>query len=289
MSSVNSTSQLHEQLNRNSTPYQDPLVRVGWDALSLDEYWLPESAVSLHGTTEYRQLPAAQRRRLSQFEYIHFLQAGLWLEGIFMERLGRSLRRPDPDLPRHIYRLHELREEAGHSLMFLELMRRSALPVPATRMHRPSLINLLGHRAPFHSVPFWIAVLIGEELPDRMNRHLRMHREEICATIYDMVTLHIIDEARHIAHVRDLLSQRLPKLASWRRAALRPLLRAALRQFVDVFYFPAPQTYEAAGLTPGTQWAHLARHNPARIRFVDETLGPTVRMLAHMGFPMGWR
>lgn len=289
MSSAHSSSQLHEQLNRNSTPYQDPLVRVGWDALNLEERWLPDSALSLVGTAEYAELPAARQIRLSQFEYIHFLQAGLWLEGIFMERLSRSLRRPDPDLPRHIYRLHELREEAGHSLMFLELMRRSALPIPVTRMHRPGLLNLLGRRAPFHSVPFWIAVLIGEELPDRMNRHLRKHREEICPAVYDMVTLHIIDEARHIAHVRDLLSQRVPRLAPWRRTALRPLLRAALRQFAEIFYFPAAQTYEAAGLTPGTRWARLARRNPARIRFVDETLRPTLRMLTHLGFPIRWR
>lgn len=283
------TSELHEQLNRNSTPYQDPLARVDWDALSREDYWLPETAISLYGTAEYTALPEPRRRALSQLEYLHLLQAGLWLEGIFMERLARSLRRPDPDLARHAYRLHELREEAGHSLMFLELIRRSGVEPPAGGFRHPRLADLLGRHAPFASAPFWVAVLIGEEIPDRVNRYVRKHRDHIAPPIFEMVTLHIIDEARHIAHVRDLLGHRLPRLGQVQRTLLRPLLHATLRQFTRVFYFPQAPTYEAAGLSPGAHWARVARDNPRRADFVEETLRPTLRALMGLGFQLDWR
>ena len=120
---------LLEQLSINSDPYHDPLARLDWAAFNCDDYWLPEDALSLYGLPEYQALSDAARRRLSQYEFIGFIQAGLWLEGIFIERLGRALKDSALAAEQAIY-LHEIREEAGHSLMFLKLMERSGLPLP---------------------------------------------------------------------------------------------------------------------------------------------------------------
>jgi len=281
--------ELHEQLSRNSTPYMDALQRVDWEALDLDSFWLPEPAISLYGLPEYEALPLEQRRALSHYEFLHILEAGLWLEGIFMERISRAMNHSRDNIARMIYHLHELREEAGHSLMFLELMRRSRLPRPRTGFHRMRLANLLGRHARFDSIGFWIAVLIGEEVPDRLNRYLRKHREAINPAVYDMTRVHIIDEARHIAHALDTLETRLGRLPGWRIALIRPVIRRVFRQFVQALYFPSASVYELAGLRPGRDWVRAARTNPHRIRFVDENVASTLRTLKSHGIALDWR
>lgn len=277
---------LLEQLARNSTPYHDPLARVDWEALAMDAYWLPPRAISLHGDPRFQALPEAQRRSLSRHEFVGFIAAGLWLEGIFMERIARGLRRPPRDLVRSAYLLHELREECGHSLMFLELMRRSGLGLVDERYWRARTLNLLARLAPADSALFWACVLIGEEVPDRLNRFLRRHRGEICPAIADIATAHAIDEARHIAHAREVVERRLGAMPAWRRRALAPLLRLALRQFVGLFCYPGPAVYEAAGLRPGRVWAERARANPARRAFVAELLGTALRSLRQFGLEL---
>jgi hypothetical protein len=283
------STELLDQLSRNSAPYLDPLGRVNWEALSLDSFWLPEEALSLHGLDAYHQLPLERRQALSQYEFINFIEGALWLESIFMERISRSMGHPHQDLPRATYRLHELREEAGHSLMFLELMRRSRLPIPGTRFRRFNLANLLGRHAPYDSSAFWIAVLIGEEIPDRMNRLIRKHRDDICPTVYDMITVHVIDEARHIAHARETLGSLVDRLSPMKRTLFRPVMNSVFRQFVQAFYYPGPRTYELAGLCDGRRWARLARTNPHRTRFVDRCVASALRVLEEHGLKLRWR
>ncbi|MDD3518772.1 MAG: diiron oxygenase [Chromatiales bacterium] len=286
-------SELLEQLNRNSTPYQDPLVRVDWEALSFDRFWLPEPALSLHGLPEFDRLDLDIRLALSRYEFIHFIEGALWLESLFMERIARAAARPEADLTRASYRLHELREEAGHSLMFLELMRRSRLPLPRTRFRRANLANLIGRHAPFESPLFWIAVLIGEEVPDRMNRLIRKHRDDICPTIHDIITLHVMDEARHMAHARETVTGSLDGIPPWLRRVYRPIYRPMMNrvfgQFVEAFYYPPARVYELAGLTPGKRWARRAWDNPQRTAFVRECVSPVLRLLADNGLTLGWR
>jgi hypothetical protein len=205
-----------------------------------------------------------------------------------MERIGRSMSRNDPDLARTAYRLHELREEAGHSLMFLEFMRRSRLPLPQGRFRRLNLANLIGRFAPFESAAFWIAVLIGEEVPDRMNRLIRKHRDEICPTVHDLITVHLIDEARHIAHARETLETHVRRLGRIERVLYRPVMDRVFRQFVHAFYYPSPRVYELAGLGDGRRWARMARRNPHRSRFVDDCVSSALGVLRQQGFSLDW-
>ena len=282
------TGLLH-QLSRNSTPYQDPLVRVRWDALDMGSFWLPLQALSLYGDPAFDAMPVDRKRALSQYEFLYFIQGALWLESLFMERISRALPRQQANLPKAVYRLHELREEAGHSLMFLELMQRSGLTLPRAQFRRLNLTNLLGRHAPSESTVFWIAVLIGEEVPDRMNRMIRKHRDEISPTVYDIISVHLMDEARHIAHARDTLDGLIGHLPVWQRWGIAPLMKAVFRQFVQAFYFPSPEVYELAGLTPGHQWARAARRNLYRARFVDECVATALRLLRERGLRLDWR
>lgn len=277
---------LAEQLSRNSEPYRDPVTRIHWDRLSTEEYWLPPEAISLHGVPEFMALPEAERMRLSHYEFLGFIEAGLWLEGMFMERIARSMRQDARHRGALKYRLHELREEAGHSLMFLELMERSGLSLPYRRHSRLRLANLFGRHAPLESLGFWMATVIGEDIPDRLNRYIRHNSQQVCPVIVEVSTLHLIDEARHVTYAREMVESRLAWLRGWQRLLLRPLLGRLLRQFIDVFYYPDARLYELAGLRPGAEWAARARASVHRRRFMERCLHPTLEIFRQRGFPL---
>lgn len=284
-----SSDGLTAHLALSSTPYHDPVARVRWDRLRLDEYWLPAEAMSLHGLPEFMRLPEPQRMRLSQYEFLNFLEAGLWLEGMFMERIARSLAHRSSDRTALRYRLHELREEAGHSLMFLELMERSGLYIPAHCRRSVPLAHMFGRYAPIESLAFWLAVLIGEEIPDRLNRYIRRNGHAVCPVVIEMSTAHMIDEARHINYARQLIDERLNGVGPWRKAGVRAVIHRLLRQFVSVFYYPAAPVYELAGLSPGRRWLAAARTNPNHLAFVEACVGPTLQLLRERGFEVSWR
>ena len=273
---------LLKQLSLNSEPYHDPLARLKWDELNLHDYWLPPAALSLAGLPAFESQDEQIKRRLSQYEFVNFIQAGLWLEGLFVERLSKSLKQIE-SLTEYAYRLHEIREEVGHSLMFLKLMEKSGLHLPTNCFQRPWLADFLGRHAPMHSRLFWLAVVIGEEVPDRLNRYVRANGDAVNPVIKQMCKLHIIDEARHLAHARGELDRGLERATPLTRALLSPLARTLITQLVRAFYLPRAEVYELAGLTPGHEWRALARVNPVHIEFVAQNLRPTLNLLARHG------
>jgi hypothetical protein len=285
---ANSSDNLLDQLSRNSIPYTDPLARIRWETLDNDQAWLPDEAISLYGTKEFAAMNKTQKRALARYEFLSFIEAGLWLENLFMQRIIASLRNPRNEMSSMIYHLHELREEAGHSLMFLELIRRGGPLLPNNHLHRPNFVNLIARFSPFKSSVFWTAVLIGEEVPDRLNRFIRKHRDEICPAIYDISTIHVMDEARHIAHARDYLQQKFMHMSSHQKQLLQPVLQKMIQHFVKTFYFPSAQVYELAGLAPGRKWEELARNNPERIFFVANCVENSMRLLKEHGFRLKW-
>lgn len=282
-------SELVAQLSRNSTPYIDPLSRIDWDSLSHDSWWLPEEAISLYGVPEYMALPEKQRRQLSHYEFLHLTEAGLWLEAIFMERISCSVKNSKGNTAKLIYHLHELREEAGHSLMFLELIQRSGLQRPPTEFYRMRFANWLARYMPFESAIFWMAVQIGEEIPDRMNRFIRTHADGLCQTTYDITKIHIIEEARHIAHAKEMVAHALRVMPAWQRRIFSLATKKLFRQFVSAFYYPQAGMYELAGLTPGHDWAKMAKNNPRRKQFVDACLQTALKELREQRLIMDWK
>lgn len=281
-------STLTQQLNRSSTPYLDPLSRIDWRLMDTNSWWLPENAVSLYGIAAFDNLPEFQRKRLSQYEFINFIEKALWMEGIFMERISRSIGKSLGPASETLYRLHELREESGHSLMFIELIKRSGLHVEADAFHRPRLATWVGRFAPYRSMAFWIAVLIGEQVPEHMNKIIRKNRGQISELIYNVITLHAIDEARHIAHARETLDGYLSGKNHLKRLYV-PMLNKVFRQFVKAFYFPTPGLYRLAGLDMPDFWAIRAQKNPHRIAFVDQCVRNTLQQLENKGLPISWR
>jgi hypothetical protein len=266
--------------------YEDPLVQIDWDAVDRECWWLPPDALSLSGVAEFEALPVATRRRLSHCEYLHLLQTGLWLEALFVERLAVLADRC-ADLDRRAAYLREIREEAGHSLMFVELIRRSGIAMPPVRGMRVRLGRALGRRLiPAGSALFWVLVVAGEEVPNRLNRRLARGVENatLSTVVYRMATLHSRDEASHAALARAHCEEASARLPAWRRRALSPVLAATIALLVRQLHYPPFWIYESAGLRPAARWRQAARRNPVRSALARETLAPTRAFLQRTGW-----
>ncbi|MGA0023630.1 MAG: diiron oxygenase [Burkholderiales bacterium] len=273
---------LLEQLSENSRRYRDPVAAIDWSRLDNGSFWLPEPALSLYGLPEYEVLAPDVRRRLSQYEFIHVMHAGLWLERVFMQRVSRRLA---PQLPAAAYEyfLHEMREEAGHSLMFLRAIKCSGLEVPADSWRAPWFIDWMARKAPATGALFWAATVIAEDVADKFNRYLK-GSADINPAVREICTVHCIDEARHIAAARVQLETALLRLPAFSVRALNPLVRLLFRQYAGLYYTPPQRFYELAGLTHGEVWRSMALRNPERRAFVRDRLAPTARMLETCGF-----
>lgn len=248
--------------------------------MNREDYWLPPERISLHGAAGFDALPEKQRKRLSQYEFLNFISAGLWLESIFIQRLGAKLGRT-VDPANYAILLREIREEAGHSLMFLRLMDETGLRLPPTgRTH--SLLDFFGHYAPSGSVLFWLAVVVGEEIPDQIN-HAICQAPAVNVVIREMADLHRQDEARHIAHTRHVLASKLSSAGVVQKALLSRLAGILIRALLDRCYLPSWQLYELAGLVDGKAWRERAKYNPRRLEWVERCAGATVAFLGQHG------
>lgn len=275
-------SPLLDQLSANSAPYRDPLTVLDWRALSTERFWLPQEAMSLQGLPEFDALSEAARMRLSQYEFMGFAQAGIALERIFLELTARRLRRAEPG-SEYPFLLHEMREEAGHSLMFLKLAGASGLDVPDWRKALPRFTRLLS-RALLSDVLYWSLMVVAEDIPDKLNRFVRRQSgPQVCPLIRQMITLQMVDEARHLAYARRQLELAMTGRGKITARMFPRLLDALFNRFVRAYFWPRAELYERAGLGDGKFWRRLALRNLHRREFVLRLCAPTMRLLAGHG------
>ena len=281
-------TRLLRRLNDASSPYVDPLQALAWDQVATDAWWLPPDALSLCAVAAFETLPVESRRRLSQLEFAWILETGLWLESLFIERFGRAAGNDAAPAALRMRYLHEVREEAGHSLMFLELLERSGVRAPPHARPRSALATAAARLLPFSGALFRTFTVMGEELGDSLTRRVPAAVEHVTvsAVVYHMARLHVRDEARHVAHTRAECAEAMRRLPRWGARLLSPLVGLALGQFARGLYYPPAALYEAAGLPPGTDWRGLALRSEARQRFVARAMAPTIDFLRSVGWTL---
>ncbi|RMD68103.1 MAG: hypothetical protein D6819_10150, partial [Gammaproteobacteria bacterium] len=145
------------------------------------------------------------------------------------------------------------------------------------------LANAVGRIIPFRHPGFWLAVLIGESITDRINRFV-YGSAEVSPAISRIVQIHIKEEARHIAYAKERVEEGLKGLPAWQRPFLNALLGVAFRQFIQALFFPPRRLYHLAGLDPGEHWEEVARLNEARWAFIRDMTAPTRTFLEDQGF-----
>ncbi len=125
-------------------------------------------------------------------------------------------------------------------------------------------------------------MVIGEHVPDTYNRWLR-RQQPLHPVVGQICTVHVVDEARHIAYARSSFGGTRCLRGAVRTSVLGAAARVLLAQLAGMFYFPPARFYELAGLSDGAAWRRRALRNRARLRFVHERLKPTAKVLQSYG------
>lgn len=273
---------LLEQLSANSVPYRDPLAALDWRALDLQCYWLPPEATSLHGLPEFDALSDGARMRLSQYEFLGIAQLSVALERVALEAAASRLRHAESGAE-YTFILHEMREEAGHGLMFLRLAAASGLDVPDWRFAVPRFARPVARLAPGDGL-YWFMRVVAQDVPDKLHRFIRRHAgPEVSPFVRQMISLHMADQSRHLAYARRRLELALQGAGRTGSRVLPVLCNTLFNRFVRRMFWPAPDLYERAGLGEGRAWRHAALRNPHRREFVLRLVAPTMRLLQQHG------
>lgn len=273
---------LLEQLSANSIPYRDPLTVLDWRALDLESYWLPPEAVSLHGLAEFEALSDGARMRLSQYEFLGITQLAVALERVALEAAARRLRHAESGAE-YAFLLHEMREEAGHSLMFLRLASASGLDVPDWSNVMPRFARPVARLVP-SDVLYWFMRVVVQDVPDKLHRFVRRQAgAELSPFIRQMISLHMIDQSRHLTYARRRLELALQGSGRTGTRVLPVLCNTLFNRFVRRLFWPGADLYERAGLGDGRSWRHAALRNPHRREFVLRLIAPTMRLLQQHG------
>ncbi|MEK9672569.1 MAG: diiron oxygenase [Rhodospirillaceae bacterium] len=279
MTKANESNRVLDRLGAHGQDYRDPVAQVAWadadDALP----WLP------HGLLSVRGLDNDQANRLSRFEFARLCAAGMWLEGLLISRvtekgfLGLSTAEAR-------VMLQEVREESGHSLMFLEMIERAGA-AGVELLGTTGLLSWVARRLSPSSPEFWAMVYVGETVTDtfaiKALREARDGRADLCPVARQVLDLHHRDEARHISAARVFLSNRVGLMTPVRRAAFGHTLRFLLTRFLDATLYPTPATLAAAGIPNAHQAARAVRACPDRRALAAECARPALDLLARDG------
>jgi hypothetical protein len=272
-----------ERLGRLGARYRDPLAELDFAAADPVRPWLPEELLSVAGLPVYEDLTPETRRRLSQVEFGRLCAAGLWLEGLLIGRAaaGGYVRKPAREA-RVV--LQEVREEAGHGLMFVEMMDRARLD--GVELLGPTrLLTWIAHRLHSDDAEFWAMVYIGESVTNSyIARALRPEpSSRICPLARQVMALHHRDEARHIAAARSLLEARVATMGALRRRIFAATFRFLLRRFLRATLYPTPASLLAAGIPDPQRVARAARACPLRRSLARACALPAVQFIARSG------
>jgi hypothetical protein len=248
----------------------DPDVDIDWSApLVPGKGYILEHRCSLYGTSLWQRLSPEQRIELGKHEAASIASTGIWLELMLMRLLAKFAYQGDPVSPLIHYALTEVGEECRHTIMFARMIDKIGTPAYGPAPHVRALGNLLPAMATGPSA--WAAILIGEEIPDRLQRE-QADADCIQPLVRMVNRIHVLEEARHISFARAELPR---SVAATSRAGLAyHRLLAARFAFIMSRSLINPLVYQSVGLDPKAARAvALANpHHQASIRFSGEKL-----------------
>jgi len=248
----------------------DPDVDIDWSAPLAEglNFVLPHRC-SLYGTDLYARLTPEQRIELGRHEIVSVASTGIFLEAVLMRLLARLAYWDDPLSRRSQYALAELGEETRHTIMFSRMIERLGTPayLPPRSVFRLGaiLVNLA------HGPSMWGAILIGEEIIDRLQREA-VSDPSVQPLVRMISRIHIVEEARHVGFARAELTRSVA--GSSRLGLIYHRWLLARIAFILSRVLINPRVYAAVGLSP-RQARRAALANPhfrATLKFGGEKL-----------------
>jgi hypothetical protein len=257
----------HQSVVKHFDAYAD----VPWDdpAYAIDPAD-PRFELSPHDplarTAWYQSQPQAVRARIGLHMMANFMRIGRAFESILKRGILEFVDRLPDDAPEIRYAYHEVIEEAQHSLMFHEFVRRAGLPVPLPRVLTLNERRVLGFARRFPEV-FFMLVLSGEDPIDWSQRKTLQDGREHHPLLERIIKIHITEEARHMSFARHYLRRTVPALGPVKRLLLRlrtpfifavaaSLMMKPSRAIVQAYGIPRSVLREAYG--PGSVFRAFA-------------------------------
>ncbi len=241
----------------------DPDIDVDWSA-PLEpgkRYVLPHRS-SLYGTRLFDQLTPEQQIELGKHEIVSVASTGIFLESVLMRMLAKHAYWGEVQSNHIQYALAELGEETRHTIMFAKMIERLGTP----RYGPPKVILRMG--AALTAMAFgpsmWGAILIGEEIVDRLQREI-VGDPSMQPLVRMISRIHIVEEARHVGFARAELLRSVMKMNKFARAYHRIAL--ARTAFIVSRLMINPRVYAAVGLNP-----RVARRTALANPYYQETL-----------------
>lgn len=195
--------------------------QIDWSVPIDDTWWYaPSSGIPFYGTPWWDRFDEREQRALSRLRAASLAQAGILIEQTLTRGFIELLSQYDPAWPLSRYMLHELAEEAQHMLMFSEWVRRLGVIPPRQAWQLRMGAPMLGLSARQVPVVFFIVVIAGELTTDRLQADAA-ERSELHPTLRQLLRLHHVEEARHIAFARDFLERQYRELSRGERKAVR--------------------------------------------------------------------
>ena len=273
-------SDLLHRLGSLGARYKDPLEAIDWSCADPDLPWLPGSVLCAPDSGAPQDMPPDFLRRFSQVEFARLCAAGLWLEGLLIGRVAsRGFLAAKPAEARIV--LHEVREEAGHSLMFLEMIDRAEL-AGVSLLGPTRLLTWVAQRLDPNDAAFWAMVYIGESVTDTFAvKALKATGEDgeaICPVARQVLALHHRDEARHIAAARALLDARIARMRAIDRVAFRHFVSFLLSRFLRATLYPTAASLAALGFADPRGAAKAALQCPRRRSLAEACAKPAFEL-----------
>ncbi|MDP3939315.1 MAG: diiron oxygenase, partial [Deltaproteobacteria bacterium] len=227
-----------------------PIEDIDWSVpidIESEHRYLPEKFISLNGTALYASMSEREKKLLSLYEAVSYFSTGIWLENMLMYGFLYKLYAMDYSDPDTRYMLHEVGEEANHSIMFHEFVRRVGLGYSPARWHNRVLGRIGARQIPtVNMYLFFIGILAGEEPPDHFARAAR-EDDRVHPLVRRITEIHSIEEARHIAYAREFLAKRYHEANRFQKLHARIAAPISVRVVVGEFFTPRwPTGYDQA-------------------------------------------
>jgi hypothetical protein len=251
--------------------YEDvPWDEPGYQVDPTDERFELFSFDPLRRTEWYQQLEPIERARVGLqriavnlrigWEFENQLQVGLLARAMQMDNSNVAFR----------YIQHEIAEEAHHSMMFYEFVRRYAPEVSGAPVPR-RLRGLGGHTVQIGArrspVLFFVSVLGGEVPIDHIQRMV-LREESVHPLVERIMRIHVEEEARHVAYANQELRRLAPQLGAWQRHVAAMFIPLMLGVLARLMVFPSPWMRRHYGI-PRRQIKQANRHPDSRQLLAD--------------------
>jgi para-aminobenzoate N-oxygenase AurF len=278
----------HQSVVKHFDAYAD----VDWDAPEhaidpTDPRWEVGADRPLGATTWYRALPQPTRARLGLHLIASQVRLGIEFERVLKQGLLGFASTLSDDAPEFRYAYHEVIEEAQHSLMFHELIKRIGLEVPGL-----GWLDRLGARRVArlgHSFPelFFLFVLGGEEPIDYAQRDTLRSGRDVHPLMGRVMRIHVTEEARHICFAREYLRHHVPRLPIRRRLLLSVEAPLLLAEMTRQMMHPSAHVVRTYGMPPAVV-AEAYSNSPAHRAFVLDSLARVRALCDELGLVTTW-